>query len=108
PWQLKGEVMASVGKRVLTALGAFAVTLVMVMGVLTPAQAANDDYPTWQDVKDAKANEAAKKKELDHIESLMAGLKAEVKRTEEIAKQRGRDLQEAQLAFDLADRRARD
>ncbi|MFD1714853.1 M23 family metallopeptidase [Amnibacterium flavum] len=73
---------------------------------LTSAPAWAVDYPSWQDVQNAKANEASKAAEITRIEGLIADSEAQVAATQAIADQRGAEYQVAQDAFDEADFRA--
>jgi murein DD-endopeptidase MepM/ murein hydrolase activator NlpD len=65
-----------------------------------------DDYPSWQDVQEAKQNEAAGAAKVTQIENLIAGLQTKVEDTQAVAEQRGAELQVAQGKFDDADRKA--
>ncbi|BDI23980.1 M23 family metallopeptidase [Herbiconiux sp. L3-i23] len=69
-----------------------------------PAWAA--DYPSWDDVQAAKANEATKAAEITRIEGLIAAAQAQVAETQAIAEQRGVEYQAAQEEFDAADLKA--
>jgi murein DD-endopeptidase MepM/ murein hydrolase activator NlpD len=67
----------------------------------TPAQAAPAiDYPTWAEVKAARANEAKAKKQIQQIRALLAQLAADLKaaQADEVAK--GEAYEEAQNAYD--------
>lgn len=80
----------AVGAVGLLALGAAA-------GPLLPAYAV--DYPSWDDVERAKANESAKAAEVTRIEGLIAGLESEVVRTRDVAEQKANEFYEAQQAY---------
>ena len=67
--------------------------------VTVPASLARDDYPTWDQVNAAKANEQAKQAEVDNINSLLDGLEAESARLADEALQRGQDY--LQASYDL-------
>lgn len=83
------------------------IAVVAVLGVLlagglveqaSPAYAAN--YPSWQDVLNSRANEAAKTKEVSRIEALLAQLEANVVATAAVAEQKGEEFAAAQQAYD--------
>ncbi len=75
-----------------------------VGGIASPAWAVT--YPTWQDVENAKKNEAAKAAEIARIEGLIAESQRKVAETQAVAEQRGAEYQVAQDAFDVADYKA--
>lgn len=56
-------------------------------------------YPSWADVEAAKANEAAKAAEVTRIQGLIAGLAAEVERTQAEVVARSNEYYEAQQAY---------
>jgi murein DD-endopeptidase MepM/ murein hydrolase activator NlpD len=89
----------------LLAVGAIALTGV-VGSIAAPAYA--DQYPSWQDVQNAKANEAAAAAQVTRITALIAQLNQEVSDTQAAAVKRGEELQAAVQAFDEADMKARD
>lgn len=89
----------------LLAVGAIALTAV-VGSIAAPAYA--DQYPSWQDVQNAKANEAAASAQVTRITNLIAQLDQEVSDTQAAAVKRGEELQAAVAAFDTADMKARD
>ncbi|MEO8908381.1 MAG: peptidoglycan DD-metalloendopeptidase family protein [Microbacteriaceae bacterium] len=91
--------------RIRTAIVAV-LALASVGTLASPAYA--DDYPSWQDVQNAKSNEAAASAKVTQIEALIAQLQGEVAQTEADAKVRGNELEVAQLKFADADRRAQD
>ena len=99
-----------VGSRRLTLRGALAiaaVALVTTVGaVAAPAYA--DNYPSWQDVQNAKANEAAASAQVDRINGLIAQVKQEVADTQAAAVKRGQELEAAQAALDDATIKAAD
>lgn len=82
-----------------------AMLAIAVLGVSSPAWAA--DFPSWQDVENAKKNEASKQTEIARIEGLIAAQQARVAETQAIAEQRGQEYRAAQDAFDAADLAAR-
>ncbi|GAB2458262.1 murein DD-endopeptidase MepM/ murein hydrolase activator NlpD [Conyzicola lurida] len=66
----------------------------------TPAYAV--DYPTWQDVENARASESATVAQIAEITALIASLRAEVERTQAEAEAKGVLAQEADQAFQEA------
>ncbi|MDZ5146176.1 M23 family metallopeptidase [Microbacterium testaceum] len=83
------------------ALGAFGAASA---GFSSPAVAA--DYPSWDDVQAAKANEAAKAGEISRIQGLIQGLQSEVARTQAEVQARSDEYYAAQQAYQDADYRA--
>jgi murein DD-endopeptidase MepM/ murein hydrolase activator NlpD len=60
------------------------------------------DYPSWDQVQDARNNEAAKKVQIERLQALLVQLEAEVVVADKIAKEKGQLYYEAQLAYDEA------
>jgi len=83
------------------AVGAFGAT---ASGFSSPAVAA--DYPSWDDVEAARANEAAKAGEIARIQGLIQGLQSEVARTQAEVVARSDEYYTAQQAYLDADYRA--
>ncbi len=83
------------------AVGAFGAA---ASGFSSPAVAA--DYPSWDDVQAAKANESAKAGEIARIQGLIAGLQSEVARTQAEVQARSDEYFTAQQAYLDADYRA--
>lgn len=82
-----------------------AVLAVLAVGAIaSPAYA--DSYPSWQDVQNAKANEAAASAQVTRINNLIAQLTAEVAQTQAEAAKRGEELQVAEAKLDDATIRA--
>lgn len=81
--------------------GLAALALVVSMSVPQPSYAL--DYPSWQDVQNAKANEAAKAAQVQRIQGLINALEAEVAATQAEAEAKGAEYQIAQEKFDKAD-----
>ncbi len=77
-----------------------------VAGVTGIAPAWADKYPSWDDVKKAKNNEAAKKKEIEKIKNLIASLEQRVKDTQAAAEEAGQKLYDAGIALSEAQERA--
>lgn len=82
-------------------IAALAVAAIAVVGSVAPAYA--DNYPSWQDVQNAKSNQAAASAQVDKINGLIAQLKGEVATTQAEAEKRGEELQVAEAKFDQAD-----
>jgi len=88
-------------RAVRAALAGLAVAVVTAVGaVAAPAYA--DNYPSWQDVQNAKANEGAASAQVNRINGLIAQLKQEVADTQAAAVKRGQELEAAQAALDNA------
>lgn len=66
-------------------------------GTIAPAFA--ESYPSWEDVQNAKANEAAKGREITRIEGLIQSLTSEVERTQAEAQRLSDEFYAAQQAF---------
>lgn len=69
----------------------------------TPAyavSAATFDYPSWQDVQNAKKNEAQAKALQAQLEGQIKGMQDEVARAEALAAEAGQKYYEAQLKYD--------
>ena len=83
-----------------------ALASVLVTGTIVghaPAPAWAVEYPSWDDVQNARQSEAAKKIEVAQVQSLLAGLQADVDSTQTTARQKGDLYQKAQQKFDEAD-----
>lgn len=91
--------------RIQWAVAAFsAITLAVGMAVASPAYAV--DYPSWEDVQNAKANESSKNAQVANIQSLIVTLESEVTAARALADQRGGEFLDAQAKFDEADQRS--
>ncbi|MCJ1697428.1 C40 family peptidase [Rathayibacter caricis] len=66
------------GRLPIAVSAAFAVTAITASFGLTPATADDPKYPSWDDVQNAKLDEAAKQAEIDSITGLVAGLQTAV------------------------------
>ncbi|HTE61984.1 MAG TPA: peptidoglycan DD-metalloendopeptidase family protein [Solirubrobacteraceae bacterium] len=82
-----------------------ALSILPLAGVLTatppPALAAvATDYPSWQDVANAQANEKAAQAEVTRIKALLAQLQVDVDRTQAEADAKGAIFEAAQAKFD--------
>ncbi|GAB3393511.1 M23 family metallopeptidase [Humibacter soli] len=73
-------------------------------GIAQPAYA--DEYPSWQDVQNAKANQAAAQAEVTKIQGLISNLQTRVEQTQAASVQAGEEFNQAQQKFDLADVKA--
>lgn len=70
------------------------------LGILQPAMA-DEDYPSWDDIQNAKKNETTKKAEIDKVTELISGLQTaadEASRTSMIAAEKHRQAVEALAA----------
>ncbi|MGV1034394.1 MAG: peptidoglycan DD-metalloendopeptidase family protein [Microbacteriaceae bacterium] len=61
-------------------------TITVALAGATPAWAAN--YPSWQDLQNAKSNTAAAQKQVDSIRSFIAGLEKQVAAAQNLAAQK--------------------
>lgn len=100
--------VASMRSRVTFVLSATAVAVVVALAGFTSSTASAASYPSWDDVQNAKANEASKNKEVQRIQALIASLQAEVAAAQEASQKAGAEYQAAQFKFDEADQRATD
>jgi len=84
----------------LGAIGAVSLGVVGAAGgpILSPARAI-EGYPSWQDVQNARANEAAKAAEITRIQGLIQALAADVQRTQAEVVARSNEYYNAQQAF---------
>lgn len=79
-----------------------------VLGLSFGPAAFAADYPSWDDVQRAKANEASKASEVTRIEGLIDSLQADVAYKQAEAKRLGDEYAAAQEAFEDAAARAND
>ncbi|MBF4635247.1 peptidoglycan DD-metalloendopeptidase family protein [Agreia pratensis] len=91
PWTLR-HLIASI---------TVSVALVATGSVLA-APAYADDYPTWEDVQAAQANESSKQSEIQRIQGLIASLRDATAAAQSLSIQRGTEYQEAQTKYDTA------
>ena len=79
-----------------------AVVSVLVTGTIlgTSATASATDYPSWQDVQNARSSVAAAQKEIANLKSLLTGLQANVTSTQAAATDLGNKAQIAQTNYD--------
>ncbi|MGO4535915.1 peptidoglycan DD-metalloendopeptidase family protein [Leifsonia sp. 2MCAF36] len=94
-------------RAVRAALAGLIVAAVAVVGAVS-APAYADNYPSWQDVQNAKANEAAASAQVNRINDLISQLQGEVADTQAEAVKRGQELEAAQAALDMATIKAQD
>ena len=90
--------------RVIAAASVFSVVLIGSLAVSSegPAWAATADYPSWADVTAARGSEAATKAKITEIQNLIAGLQAEVDRTQAESDRLGAIYGEADRKFQEA------
>ena len=82
--------------------GLVALALVVSAGIAAGPAYADDEYPTWDDVKNAQANEAAKGEEVTRIQGLIESMNSAVSAAQAVATQRGTEYQAAQEKYDTA------
>lgn len=94
-------------RRRLVVAGAGVALLAACVLVPQSAQAAYDpsDYPSWSDVQNAKGNEAATAAEVDRINALLDGLRAQAAELGDAAIARAAEADAAALALDEATQR---
>ena len=90
----------------LTSIMAAMTLLVTLVNPVAPARA--DEFPSWQDLQNAKANTASAAAQVTAIENLIAGLQLQVQETQAAAEKSANELEVAQQQFDDATRRADD
>lgn len=90
------------GRLPLAVSAAFAVTAVTASLGLTPASADDPSYPSWDDVQNAKTDEATKQAEIDSITGLIGGLQTAVDEASVAAMKKAEAWRQAQDALDAA------
>lgn len=90
------------GRLPLAVSAAFAVTAVTASLGLTPASADDPSYPSWDDVQNAKADEATKQAEIDSITGLIGGLQSAVDEASLEAMKKAEAWRQAKDALDAA------
>ena len=60
------------------------------------------DYPSWNDVVEARSNVASAQAKIVEIRASISAITAEVERTQAVAEEKGTNFYDAQLAFDEA------
>lgn len=95
-----------ISRRTAIVAGAVGVAALSAFGVAASGNVAYAaTYPSWDDVKKARANEAAKKTEIARIEAIIKGLADKVAEAQRVAKVAADELYVAQQEFfDAADR----
>lgn len=83
------------------ALAAGLVGLMLAVGLASPA-AAEEGYPSWQDVEAARANESTKASEINRIQGLISSLASETAAANALSEERASEYQLAQSAADDA------
>ncbi|KJC65297.1 hypothetical protein TZ00_05405 [Agreia bicolorata] len=84
-------------------LASITVTVALVAtGSVLAAPAYADEYPTWEDVQAAQANESTKQSEIQNIQNLIASLRDATAAAESLSIQRGTEYQQAQTKYDTA------
>ncbi|WP_174722276.1 MULTISPECIES: M23 family metallopeptidase [Cryobacterium] len=87
----------------------FVAALSLFVALVGPAGTAQAiDYPSWEDLQNAKSNTAAASAQVSAIQDLIANLQTQVTQTQAESEARGAELQSAQEKFDEASRRADD
>lgn len=89
------------GRGIIAALAAVALLVTGAVAV-TERPAYATDYPSWNDVLEARRDVARAQQKITEIRAAIEAITAEVARTEAIAQEKGDLYYEAQLAFDEA------
>lgn len=87
------------------ALALSAVVALTLIGGTTPATAMSD-YPSWQDVQNARTSESGKQAQISELQALITSLTTEVRAAEVLATQRSGEYEKAQGKLDEATYRA--
>lgn len=97
---------AKVSRRSAISVGALSAIAVTAFGISAGSPTAHAaDYPSWDDVQRAKANEAAKAGEITRIQGLIEQLTQQAAAAEEAARRAGEEFYAAQQAyFEQADK----
>lgn len=90
------------GRLPLTISAAFAVSAVTASLGIAPALAEDAKYPSWDDVQNAKKDEASKQAEIDSITGLIARLQASVDEKSITAMKKAEAWRQAKEALDAA------
>lgn len=75
-------------------------SIVLSVGIASSARA--DDYPTWDQVQAAQANQAATEAEITKIQTLLVGLESDAAALEKDAQAKGEAYNTAQQSLDAA------
>ncbi len=91
-------------RRLTALIATVASALLLITGsIVVPTQPAfAADYPSWDDVLDARRDVSRAQQQIRNLRALIEQITAEVQRTEKIAQEKGDIYYEAQLAFDEA------
>ncbi|GAB2524340.1 M23 family metallopeptidase [Paramicrobacterium agarici] len=100
-----GESRSGTTRRQVISIGVFGV-VTAVAGLTGIAPAWADKYPSWDDVKRAKNNQAAKAEEVKKIKNLIASLQQRVADTKAAEEEAGQKLYDAGIALTEATARA--
>jgi murein DD-endopeptidase MepM/ murein hydrolase activator NlpD len=74
-----------------------AVIVAIVWSIVSaPMGASADDYPTWDEVENARADQANAESEVARVKGLIESLQGEVERTQQIANEKGQIAYEAE------------
>ena len=90
------------GRLPLAVSAAFAVSAVTASLGIVPAQADDPSYPSWDDVQNAKTDEATKQAEIDSITAHIGGLQTSVDDASIVAMKKAEVWRQAQEALDAA------
>lgn len=95
---------SGIRRRASTFIAAIAATALLVTGsiAVTERPAYATDYPSWNDVLEARRDVASAQAQIKQIQAAIAAITAEVDRTQAIAEELGTIYYDAQLAFDEA------
>ncbi|WP_052493534.1 NlpC/P60 family protein [Rathayibacter toxicus] len=96
------------GRLPLAITAAFTVTAVTASLGIAPASADDPHYPSWDDVQNAKADEATKRAEIDSITGLIARLQTTVDTAAVTAMQKAEAWRQAKEALDEAAQKVAD
>ncbi len=90
--------------RALLAAGLAVVIAIVWAVTASPIAASADDYPTWDEVEAARADQAAAAAEVTRVKTLITQMQAEVERTQQIAIEKGNVAYEANETFQAKSR----
>ncbi len=86
--------------------GALTVVVALVLTVAIASPAVADDYPSWDDVQNARQNQAAAQAEADTIEGYLVALESKAAELGRAAQVKGEQYNVAQQALDAASAKA--
>jgi len=87
-------------------LPAVILALAVILAALIPAPAAAAEYPSWEEVEAARANETTKQAQINDITGLLEELRTTAERARALQDRRASDYEKAQAALDDATYRA--